>query len=727
MIAGSGTIVGTVQTTADVPGTIVGTVSTAAPDYTIIGDVDRERIDSYDASTSVLFGARVELNGEDVTADLIGPVTRETSIDSPFRRVKLTLNGARWGPHVTELTWTRVGEVAVYWRQGPPGGVLEEVKLVGIVETCSPAGDRAWTLDVVDQGYRYAGTTICFELPPFAGSTRGQVARALALAAGIASTDIPDGEAITKPISLSGRSVYDVLEELGEVEGWHWRTRDDGTLETYTADVVRPPAAPHHRWHVSEMVEPPKITPPRAVPSRWVVRGTSAVSVDELGQTIERVDLIVEGEYAPLLAAATQAAGTGTITPTGFTSTLAFREISRVTTETTKRGSLVVRQETREKRWYNPASAKWNTQTGGAGSAPGGFDYLDAYIDPDGKYRAWIAEKYVETGRRVEDFRYDSAGTLTREDVTTWTYMRRTHGVRHASTTPPAIDILDAYVGDDDVSYSTRSESYRQSSSQVVTHEYQANGAERRVTTDNYGFRAIKGAVDSTFTTHYVLSDGSGQIEITANYRLFERLVVDNIIDASGRLSGEVKTTYEYAATEASVGVAPYDWGKFSAYVSVENFRLSRRESRAINVSGEDSYAVVSYDDQGRRTEENFAGSPPVPRYLNSPFKVLSQTNIEAVIDDQTIETWFGPRSEVVEHPLIQTEAEALALILRRLRRRLAFTIDVRRPETAAVEGETVLVIDPNQRLAVRGVIVEISGERMPGGLASYKLEAPLL
>lgn len=729
------TLTGAVTGTTASLATLTGQVG-AATNH-VNGTVSRALVDSYDG-TALLYGVTATLEGVDVTGDLIGPVTVSSSIDSPFTRATITLEGSQYSPLVTEDTWTQVGDVTLTWLQGPAGGVRTETRFVGKVESVSNAGREQYALSLVDQSHKYNQTDVCYELAPLAGLTRGQIAGQLCQAAGLSSYSIPPGQTYTKAVSGASRKLFDILADLGAPEGWSWRTGTDGILEAYVPLMKLPPEAPDYVWDLGDLLAPASVDPPKDVPDRWVVRGLGAVELDELGQETETVEYEIY-ETASLDVAVSEQDTSGTITSTGETSAEATRLTQRIEVKTTKLAGLVIRKETTQWSFYNPRVGKWDTSRGGSpggGTADDGYYYLEAYLDTDGNYVQWLVPRFVRTGRRVEEYAYDVNSNLTQQTVDTygWYSIRRATRVGGGATTPT---VSNSVVGDDDVSYKSFGgaskkliEEFGLQSSVVISYTYDTDtGAVVQEQTSTYRYEPIRSRVDTA--SYYVNADGSGQwTELEVSWRLAEREIKSTFLDDSGRLAGDQTTQFGYVVTELPDGVGTYDWGSFSSFQDVARFAIANREIRQIDIESEDSYTEIEYGSDGTRQETRRLGSVPLPRYETSAYTRLVQRPIEVEWESDVLTTWFGPRTQVISHDWLQTEDEARNMLARLRSRALSHQVRVARPETLAEPGDTVLLTDREQGLAHRALVVDVTRVRdlsTPSCTAQYTLEIPLL
>ena len=729
-IAGTCDLTARVVAPAGQIATLVATVNDGTTPATLVGTVSGTRLDSFDLRT-ICTGLRVVLDGADVTADLVGPVTLRESLDNPLRSASFALVGRRYSPVVTITTWTRT-PVEIWFRQGVPGNIDEHLELRGYVDSCSSSADGVYSIEVGDLGLWYVKAGVCLEYQPFAGKRRGQICREIAAAAGIAVTDIPDGALYRKSYETAGGRVYELVAEVGEPEGWFWRTDNHGTLVAYTAELGEPPAAPDHVWHLADLDAPPRISPPEDMPSTWIVRGSSAVYWESEGLRTEVSEVRIYAPYAPLGAVERQLSD-GSRQPMSPSSVVSERLVSLVREEATFRGELLIRRTTTEWGWYNPAHATLSTSAGGslgAGPGPDGLYYLTVYIDSSGRAVTWIVERFVETSREIEAPSYDADGTLLATETSIYRWHRRTQAVRHASS--PDFTVHGSVIGDDNVSYrdfaAGRIEDYGRAERRVITYEYAASGAEQREIEETYGFYAPRSSVEPT-SPYYVVYGGTGQVDLTADRRRTERRERRQHLDASGRLQGETEVTSAWYAHPMPQG--EHDWGNSQrSNADEESFRVTERRDRRFRARGPGSYEEETLREDGSRDREIRAGSPPLPRYRASAWTRLVQEAIEIIWDNDVLRAWFGSEARVLSNEHIQSDAEARAFLLRQIRRELAHEITVSRPETLARPGQTVHLIDPSQGIDDRCLLVSREVTRHPStgeATGRYVLELPII
>jgi len=710
--------------------TLVAAVDDGTTPATLVGTVSGARLDSFDLCT-ICSGLRVVLDGDDVTADLVGPVTVRESLDNPLRSASFALLGRRYSPVVTTTTWTRT-PVEIFFRQGVPGQVGEHLELRGYVDSCSSSADGVYSIAVGDLGLCHVKAGVCLEYQPFAGKRRGQICREIAAAAGITATDVPEGALYRKPYQTAGGRVYELVAEVGEPEGWFWRTDNDGALVAYTAELVEAPAAPDHVWHLADLDAPPQISPPEDVPSTWIVRGSSAVYWESEGLRTEVSEVRIYAPYAPVGAVERQLSD-GSRQPMSTSSVETERLVSLVREEATFRGELLIRRTTTESGWYNPAHGTLSTSAGGSlggGPGPDGLYYITVYIDSSGRAVTRIVERFIETSREIEEPAYDTDGTLLAIETNIYRWHRRTQAVRHASS--PDFTVHGAVIGDDNVSYRDcgdgRIEDYGRAERRVITHEYAASGAAQREIEETYGYYAPRSSVEPT-SPYYVVYGGTGQIELTANWLRTGRRESRQYLDASGRLQGETEVTSAWYAHPMPQG--EHDWGNNKrSNAAEESFRVTERRDRRYRARGPGSYEEETIREDGSRDREIRAGSPPLPRYRASAWTRLVQHAVEIIWDNEVLRDWFGSEARVLSNEHIQSDAEARAFLLRRIRRELAHEITLSRPETLARPGQTVHLIDPSQGIDARCLLVSREVTRQPStgeATGRYVLLLPLL
>ncbi|MEM1205095.1 MAG: hypothetical protein AAGN66_17830 [Acidobacteriota bacterium] len=689
----------------------------------ITGTVDRAAVDAYEADT-LCVALRVVLGGVELPRDDVLGASFRSAIDEPIREATVRLGGIRYLPTATTDTWTRT-PVEIYVGHGPPGAMTETLELRGTVETCrvSSEGIDA-TVEILcrDLG-AIRDTELCLEVEPLAGLTRDELCRQLAAAAGYTETDIPAADVITGPVSVN-QKLTSMLEVMGRAPGWSWTTTNDGVLRAYTPRLKAPPLPPDHVWTVHQLDEAPEQIPPEAVPSKWVLRGQTAVEVDEQGLETETTTSVVFEQYAPAVADAYQDAA-GAITPLEISSRSSFQEVSRLVETVTRRGDLVVYQSSEEWGWYNPAHSRAKVQALGGG---GELVPVPTYLS-GGNHVTYRRERYQPISRRLQSNVYDGSGTVLSTRADTWSWYRREAAVQAADApdlaTGPAYP--GAVIGDDNTSYDPAPndavEQWGHSQRETITYQYGAEGAlqvERRVVE---GYYAIKGAVT---TGNHVNYSGNGQAEKEAQWRQVRGETRTSTTDTSGRLAAEIETESGFTASPNPSGT--HSWGSFASDDKQESYRTVRQTRRLYKPLHNASYEVETYE-AGRRSTQTYAGTLPVPRYRQSPWTRLRQVPVDLEYASEVLEEWFGPETRVLQEAGVQDAEQARAVLQRDLERAISYELPITRPATYAQLGDTVLYRDPQRHLVARALVTQRELEvtlNPPSFTGRYLLEAPL-
>jgi hypothetical protein len=122
-------------------------------------------------------------------------------------------------------------------------------------------------------------------------------------------------------------------------------------------------------------------------------------------------------------------------------------------------------------------------------------------------------------------------------------------------------------------------------------------------------------------------------------------------------------------------------------------------------------------------------GRVPSPGYRSSPWTELRQAPVEAVLEDATLEAWFGFRRRILTDEYVQSVEEARDLLAREKARELSWKLTLDRAEAIAEVGQTILVRHPEHGLAARAMVTEVQTRREPRtgeASATYRLEVPL-
>ncbi len=742
MIAATAGLRGTVAGGA-AAATLFGAVANpeASAPATLHGTVSRAAIEAVDAvSTSV--GVRVKIAGQWVPAhELAGPVAWNESADSHRRSVTLSLAGARWSIFRTLATWT-LTPIEIWTVQGQPPAPLGELEFRGWIRSGSRqqgVGEPVVELECDDVA-PYDGAELCYELAPFGGLTRGEIADVLAAGGGIAATDTPAGAVYDRPLFTDGRRMFEMLADLGAPEGWSWRmlpTTPGPTLQAYVPQLKQPPQPPDWVWHASG-ADPGGIQyeAPRDPSTRWVVQGLGSVYADESGLERELIRTQVIAPYAPKIAVQRQETS-GTITDLSPSfPPVSDRIVSVIEVENQRRAGVDVLQLTREWGFYNPAAAKYRTP--GTIEGPGpvgiGYHYTLAFIDQDGAYTSWPIERFVQLGERRLKWFHGPDLRVDRQRAEEHRWHRRRRAVRSGLSATP--DVIEAYIGDDDVSYQRFTaqagdmrpiETFGLDLEHETVFTYdEETGASTAETLQTVQWYVLGASVDSA--SHFVNHDGRGQLHDSTNRQLVGTRTVSHLLTQDRRILGSVEIESGYDASPAPEG--PHDWGSFTSFLDIEQFRPVSRRQIVYNRRADGTVEEVTFPSDGVPTSRIIAGRQPLPRFLESPWTTLRSRPIEHVLDDEALAELFGFRLETLslDHLLSLEEAQALALRLRR--RATAVRATWRRAETRARVGDTVLLIDPPHGVAHRALLVDRQVTRDPirgSATATYSLEVYLL
>lgn len=720
-----------------VPGTILTTVSSDATPATILTTVSRAAADAWDSP--VLYSRpRVILGPLEVDPGDIVDVEISRDLDSHSGSARITLRGAPYSLAVTSRVWSRGTTVEIWRDHGPQGAVRSTIRFVGCVLTCDQGGTPLEVRISCSDSAHADGAELCLEVEPFADLTRLEVVQEAAAAIGLGTIDGPPGAVYHKPVQAIGAQFFGWLREFSEPEGWKLRRLLDPDVERWELFVPalkREPQAPDAVWDASLLQSPPDSTPPEEAPSRWVIHGTGAVSVDELGLETTTTNTRIEAMFAPAVAVYQQDSSDGSMIDLGTTGPAeALRTVTEIVDEVSKRGGKLVRQLTVEKGWYNLAAAKYTTGgSPGAGPGPGGLYWTNALVDSNGDYVTWYSQRYGEIARRETLPRYSINGDLTDSEIRDWTLYRRLAGVRESDSED--ISVIGVMVGDDDQSYlllqgTLTLEKYGLSQVSRLSYDYsQGSDGGPVVLSDEvmdvYSWGVIGAAIGPDVEDHWVRNDGRGQTEIAANWRRTSRTEVKHIV-SQGLERGTVESRYGYAVPHQVNGT--YDWGDFRAGRLTERWRLIERRNETYNALSEDTYEVILVDSQGSHPPRKVYGRLPVPRYRLSPWSRLVQSPIQVVVTDAVAAGLFGPRLQSLDSPYIQDTTEALAVIARRRDVLLSHLHEVSVPATPVMPGDTVLLWYPESGINARALVQRVT-ERYagPSASATYVLRQPLL
>jgi hypothetical protein len=736
-VAGIARLSGTVAASPNVPGLLLAPMAAAGTAGLIEGTVSRAAVESVDGGT-ICYGYRIRLDGEWIPSqDLNGPLEIEEGIDTHVTLFSFGLAGAQYSVAATTTTWTRT-PVEVWATTGRPGALREWLRASGYVLTCSQPDSREPIVRVscADDSVLYDRYELCFEVPPAAGLTRGDICAEAVQDAGVAAWDIPSGAVYLKPVQATSARLFDWLKAFGEPEAWSWRFRaEDRVLEAYAARLKAAPQPPDHVWGLGDVVSI-DTTPPKDVPSRWVVRGTAIVFSDESGIKTRLTRTTVEEIYAPKVCLQMQLTDGSVVATGAVEDPEQLRVVSILEDQQRERGGKTLEQLTREFGWFNPAAGKLRTPAAAepAGPVEEGFYHAQAFVDPDGELRVWRREGFVQVGERRQVPTYDADGTPIRTRTWTHSWYRKSMGVRNAGSA--SLNVIGAAVGTDGQSYFVfetsltsvrRIEDFGLAQLDDVAYEYDpGTGAARREVQESFGWASPRTAVEGV--PWYVLYDGTGQMHLIAPWTLRRRQTVLNLIAEDGHLLGKIETSEGYRALKRLSGA--YEWGDFKSNQQAEAWGRLKRVNTQYNALTEDSYEEIVEDGEGRRTPRLVAGRLPLPRFRTSPWTSLLQQPFDLVLDDATAEAWWGFSRVVVDSEYAQSLEEARAIAARRRSRLLAYTHEVTRPPTLARPGDTVLLADRRSGIHGRCLVTQMreTWTLAPRTqvLASYTLEQPL-
>lgn len=720
-LAATGTLAGVATHAPGRSGTLTGIVENPSyPLRTLAGTVVHGRWHAYEGPC-VQAGVAVRINDEWVSpAELAGPVEIHETLDSPVVRATFGLIGPRWSALATEQVWT-LTPVELWWLTGPPGGVLPELRFTGYVRTCQQTdGGPAIRVECQDAvTARYGGFDLCHEVAPLEGLTRGEIVRDLCADAGLTHVTCPDGAVYQKGLFTDSKKLFEFLREFIAPEGWKMRVGRDGSeLELWRPELLAPPIPPDDEWGLSR-IEKLQIEPPRDVASRWIVRGLSAVTRDEAGFTTTSTVTRLYSRYAPVRAVKRQLTD-GSVIDIASPDTASLRLVQEIHDDRTERGGKIVRHEVRERGWYNPRAAKlWSNFDNNS------YEFLDALLDEAGEYVAEYEEYFHEIGRRVQTWDWNAKGENTSSTVKVWRYHNKLASTSRADVWP-AVTASFRYVFTDGESYAWSRELYGLAETVTTTREHNATtGAVEREVEEVYGYSPRHAARDGT-NNMPIRASGRGQLDLVASWRRLQEKTTDYLLGDDGNLLGNREEIRGWKSHPTPEG--QYDWGDFRSNDWVEQWRPLSVKLVQYNVISEDQYEEVTYGPEGRQAKV-LTGRVPSPGYRSSPWTELRQAPVEAVLEDATLEAWFGFRRRILQNDYVQTLEEARDLLAREKERELAWKLTVDRAEATAEVGQTIFVRHPEHGLAARAMVTEVQTRREPRtgeASATYRLEVPL-
>lgn len=712
----------------DAAGTLLGsTENPAVTEATLLGTLSRTQIDSFEGVV-LYYWFRVKLDGVFVPeSDLIGPLVIRRNIDSHTVSWSFGLAGPQYSIFKTETTWIRTAvEVETY--HGQSHEIQSDLpRISGYILTCNQVDDNGpvMLIECADQAALYERSTTCREYDPFSGNTRGDIVEDLLTDAGITDFVVPAGEVYNKQVQANSRRLFEFIKEFVLPEGWLIRFQPSGRLVLSEPRLKLSPQAPDAIWTRSDWYDL-KVIPPANPPSRWVVRGTTALMVDELGVETRITKTEIIAPYAPVIATDMQDTS-GVITPSGATPIdVEDRLISRVIDEQTSIGGKLLTQVTRQWGFYNPQSALQVSST----SPPADYDFVNVLLNADGQGVQFLFEKFLLISKRVTVNVYDVDENLVSSIITSSRYKLRVQGVADQnSNTTDNPDVNGTFIHSDGQGYLEQNEVFERAEEQRLSFEFDENtGAQSRTVQETFRYyeprcRTDGGAVGGWF----LLRDGSAMTGLTENFILVETKTTDNILSNDGALLGQIDVNIGFGGP-AIRHDGNFEWGGQKSDSDNEEFRLISTESRQFNILSEDQVEEVRFSSAGRESRTVLGGSP-LPVFLNSAWTRLRTEPLEIILDDATVDAWFGFERRVMNNPYIQTEAEG-EKILETLRERiLARKIEISRPLTIVKEGDTVLLIDPEHGLSHRCLVrgIQETWTMTTGEVtALYRLEANL-
>jgi hypothetical protein len=596
--------------------------------------------------------------------------------------------------------------VRVFIDHGPAGGVIEPTTpdWVGYVIGCDQGSDHEPVVTVRCGGPStlYEKYDACEEFAPMSEFTRGEMLETLFGAAG-ATISSPPGATYNKPLQAIGKRLFSVVLPFIEPEGWKLRELVDGTFETWTPALKFAPVAADWTWDKGD-VESLEAIPPESVPSRWVVPGVSVRITDELGITRELTTQETVAEYAPIMGTNVRQSD-GTLVASGFSPLPAVtRVVKRLEVEALKRGNETIQQTERTYGYYNPKRAIMQTVPGTGGTAGNGYNYVTGYVDENGEDRRYHMERLDLTGQRITDWTRDASGTLTAQRVRTYKYGLKKRAVKAVGVAANATSHAGSYVFSDDQSYSTVYEEFIQTEEQVIANTYvTGGGALVETQQDTYRWHSPRTRIDGG--SYHILYGGTGQEDINSSWELVQTDITTNALK-DGQVVGHDFVTYAWSAN-TRVGGAN-DWGGgLESDAEVETFKFVALDSKQFNVESEDQVEEVDYPAAGGRIPRRIAGRQPTTLYTGSTWTRLVSEPFEVIVNDATVQEWFGFSRETVSSEYILDQTEALRVINMRRRRLLAHKLQVVKPASPAQKGDTVLFTAEEDGIAGRFIIAD--------------------
>ena len=192
-------------------------------------------------------------------------------------------------------------------------------------------------------------------------------------------------------------------------------------------------------------------------------------------------------------------------------------------------------------------------------------------------------------------------------------------------------------------------------------------------TQDTYQWHSPQAAIDDS--DYEQLYDGTARVDINSSFAVVERKVMSDVV-GQGQVKGERTVYYEWSAPRRVGGA--HDWGEFESDSAEETFRFTKAETKQYNALSEEQLEEVEYPAPGGRIARRILGRQPITLYTASTWTRVVSEPFEVVIDDPTVEEWFGFARETITSEYILNPTEALRVINMRRRRMLS-----RKPSTS--------------------------------------------
>lgn len=658
-------------------------------------------------------GVLLRIAGRDVPPeDLAGPVEISDELDTPNTILKFSVRGVTYSFVRTLTTWTTVPVELLTTHSAGAAAPLASLDFRGYLV---PMGGRQ--RGIVDPELALTADTIaacgegmlCAEVLPSAALTRREIAAAIIEPTGV-SLMAPGGPVHPRPLEVMDRTPLAFLLEWGEAAGWHWRMlpgagEGEILLEGYTAPLKTAPQAADETWTADdcESIDP---EPPSKPLSKVVVRGLRTLAAAGAnGVEVEVETIEIRRPYA-LKTAVEEQLTTGEVVAVSGSSPEAERVVTRVENEVHRKGGLEIAVITREWGFDNPKAARLRTPEGSEADGPeDGYYFTRAWIDEEGEYRFFRAERWMLKSERRIRRTYGPAGTLDKEEIEDYRRRSYTAGVKEISAGVPGPWQKGIGVGTDDQSHFVfqkdgdrrRIDDFGLAERHVVSHRYdEAKGAEAGTSQVSDGYYSPRGAVD--VDGHWLRFDGSAQIDAVAPFRRFAELDKATGLTTDGRVASETEAKRGWFALTKKDGA--HDWGgaERSHRVS-EIFRTTEAKVVVWRRSGDGSAERLEITPNGPPTVERVVEATiPLPRFGESEWTSLRQEPWEFVLGPVDADLW-GSSSIAVENPHLATPEEGEALARRLRDRSVSPRLRVRRLETLARPGDTIRVIDPHQGL----------------------------